>query len=347
VKTYGTFVKALRIYNDSAELRCEDVPEPQLLSDNDVLVAIKAAALSGENRIPHRGSGTALAFPQVIGRDGAGVVCATGTSVRNIAAGDRVILYPANGCGSCSFCMADKEIFCPNLEFLGETRPGTCAEYVTAPGRNCFRIPDSFSFQEAATLGSALIRAWRMVVTDGQLVPGVRVLIRGIGRPTAIAALQIALHLKARTIVTSRHEAHLRRAQELGAEHGILEKPEFDKTLRALTEKRGVDLAIDCMGGEYWSKTLACLSKGGRAVTCAAWDETQPATDLRRIFWNNLSVFGSRFGSRDDFFQALRFVHETGTKPVIAAVLPLEDATGKFEILENETRFGTSVLAIG
>jgi NADPH2:quinone reductase len=184
-----------------------------------------------------------------------------------------------------------------------------------------------------------------MLVTDGRLVPGEHVLIRGIGRPIAIASLQIAAHLRARIILTATEEDHLKKAKVLGAAHGILETSEFEKEVRQLTARRGVDLAVDCVGGEYWSKTLACLARGGRVATCAASDRSNPPTDLRRIFWNNLSVFGCACGSRQDFLEALRFVEQTNTQPAIDRVLPLDNLLEQPQSGEG-TPFGSIVVAI-
>jgi len=115
--------------------------------------------------------------------------------------------------------------------------------------------------------------------------------------------------------------------------------------VRQLTAKRGVDLAVDCVGAEYWSKTLACLAKGGRVATCAASDTSNPATDLRRIFWNHLTVFGCAFGTRRDFLEALRFIEQTKTQPVIDRVRPLDDLLGEPQI-GDDTPFGSIVVAI-
>ena len=113
----------------------------------------------------------------------------------------------------------------------------------------------------------------------------------------AIASLQIAVHLRSRVIVTATKEEHLKKAEVLGSAHGILETSHFEKEVRQLTAKRGVDVAVDCVGGEYWSKTLACLARGGRVATCADFDTSNPPTDLRRMFWTHLSVFGCASGT--------------------------------------------------
>lgn len=336
-------MKAIRAHIGKPDLRYEDVPAPELLGPTDVIVRLKAAGFGPDDLLFRGMSKTNSRLPRIIGRDGAGMISATGSEVRGLTTGDRVVLYPVIGCGICSFCIGGEEILCPMLGLLGASRPGTAAEYIAVPAGNCFKIPAGFSFEDAAAVASPFTIAWRMLVNDGELIPGEHVLIRAVGLPVAIAALKIAVHLRARVIVTAKTEEHLQKARALGAETAILETAEFDKELRRLTGKRGVDLAVDCIGGQYWSKTLACLAKGGRVVTCAVADTSNPPTDLRRIFWNNLNVFGCTFGDRQDLLQALRFVEETKIKPVIARTLPLERAIDDYE---DPDQFGSTVLQI-
>jgi len=81
-------------------------------------------------------------------------------------------------------------------------------------------------------------------------------------------------------------------------------------------------------------------------VTCGASAGAQPATDLRRIFWHHLKVFGSSLGSRDELRQVLNFLESTGTKPVIDKVFPLAQAAMAQQRLAAGQHFGKIVLHI-
>jgi NADPH:quinone reductase-like Zn-dependent oxidoreductase len=234
---------------------------------------------------------------------------------------------------------------CIRLRVLGEREDGTYAEYVRLPARNCFPIPRSLSLEEAAAFPLVYITLWRMLVTNAQLKPGEHVLILGIGGGVATAALQVAAHLGAHIIVTSSSDEKLERAKALGAEHGInYRTTDFPQKVRELTGKRGVDVVVDCVGGESWVKSLASLAKGGRLVTCGATTGANPQTDLRRIFWNNLTVFGSTLGSREDFRQVLNFMNSSNTRPIIDRVFPLKDAAAAQKRMEEGKQFGKIVL---
>jgi NADPH:quinone reductase-like Zn-dependent oxidoreductase len=186
-----------------------------------------------------------------------------------------------------------------------------------------------------------------MLFTHAALTPGEHVLIRGVGGSFGAAALQLAAQFGSHVIVTSTSAEQLAKAQAQGAEHGIdCRHEDFPREVRQLTGKRGVDVVVDCLGGPGWVKSLACLAKGGRLVTCGATTGATPPTDIRRIFWNHLKIFGSRLGSREEFRQVLAFMGSSGTKPIIDQVFALRDAPAAQQRVEKDRPFGKIVLRI-
>ena len=341
-------MKAVRIHEHGGveKLRYEEAPEPTLGGPNDAIVKLKAAALNHIDIWVRRGlTGIEIALPHILGGDGAGVVAKVGDRVRNIKTGDAVCLYPPSGCGRCEFCITDREYMCVELRVLGEREDGTYAEYARVPARNCFPIPPDLSFEQAAAFPLVYITVWRMLVTNAQLKPGEHVLILGIGGGVATAALQMAAHIGTHIIVTSSSDEKLEKAKTLGSEHGINYKnADFAKEVRRLTGKRGVDVVVDCVGGDGWIKSLASLAKGGRLVTCGATAGANPPTDIRRIFWNNLKIFGSTLGDRAEFQEVLNFMEASRTKPVVDQVFPLRDAAAAQKRLEEGKQFGKILL---
>ncbi len=341
-------MKVIRIHEHGGvdKLRYEDAPEPKLSSPTDAVVKLRAASLNRIDILIRRGlTEKEASFPRILGTDGAGIAVEVGKQVKNIKPGDAVCLYPASGCGGCGFCITDREFMCPQIRMLGESEDGTYAEVVRVPARNCFPIPANLSFEEAAALPSAYTTVWRMLVTNAELKHGEHVLIRGTGGGIATAALQVAAHLGTHIIVTSCDDGKLERAKKLGAEHVInYTRSDFAKEARQMTGKRGVDVVVDCVGGEGWVKSLAALAKGGRLVTCGATDGAAPQTDIRRIFWNDLNIFGSTLGDRNEFQQALNFVQTSGTQPIIDEIFPLRDAAAAQQRMENGRQFGKIVL---
>ena len=343
-------MKAVRIHHhDGAEqLRFEEAADPQLQAPDDVIVRLKAAALNGSDMRMRQGSGAGLScLPRVVGSDGAGVVVAVGSAVADLKAGDAVCLYPESECGSCRACRIGRQPLCERPHRLGETVDGTFAEYIRLEAHNCFILPAGFSYEQGAAIAVDFLCAWRMLVINAELKPGELVLIRGIGDGVTIAALQLALRLGAHAIVTADSAAKIVKAKALGAAHGIDEQNEdFPPAVRRLTAKHGADVVVDCLGGENWPKSFAALARDGRLVTCGASAGAQPATDLRRIFWHHLKVFGSSLGSRDELRQVLNFLASTGTKPVIDKVFPLAQAAMAHQRLAAGQHFGKIVLHV-
>jgi NADPH:quinone reductase-like Zn-dependent oxidoreductase len=328
------------------QLRFETTRDPELTSDQDVLVKLRAAAVNSNDISVRKGlTRVKVHFPHILGSDGAGIVVATGTRVGNVKAGDAVSLYPAVGCGTCQFCVTDREYLCAGLNLMGERESGTYAEYVRVQARNCFLVPAEFSFEEAAALPLAFITVWRMLLTNAELKPGESVLIRGIRDEFATAALQLSVSMCSDVIVTDKEEDQLATAKELGAKHVIDERyVDLSKEVRRLTGKRGVDVVVDCVGGKGWIESLAALAKGGRLVTCGASAGANPQTDVRRIFWNYLKVFGSTLGTREDFTRVLNFLKLSRSKPLIDEVFSLKDARQAQQRLSEGKHLGKIIL---
>jgi len=288
-----------------------------------------------------------VAMPHILGADGAGVLAEAGAKVENVKVGDAVCLYPPTGCGQCEFCRSERDFMCIRLRVLGERLEGTYAQYVKLPAQNCFPIPADYSFHQAAAFPLVFVTVWRMVITNAALQPGETMLIIGIGGGVASAALQVAKQIGARVIATSGSDAKLDRAKELGADYGVNHQGEnFVAAVQSLTDKRGVDVVLDCVGGEVWRQSLASLARGGRLVTCGATAGGQPQDDIAAIVNKQLKIYGSTLGSRREFFQLISFLNASKIKPIIDRIFPLAEAAAAQRYLEAAQQFGKVVLEI-
>jgi NADPH:quinone reductase-like Zn-dependent oxidoreductase len=325
-----------------------DVDRPQL-GPRDVLINARAVALNHldiwvRNGLP----GAKLAMPHVLGADGAGVVAEVGSEVHTVKVGDRVLINPALHCGACEFCYAGEQSLCARFGIMGETGPGTFAEYFKVPQENAHLVPEGLSWEEAAALPLVFVTSWRMLISKAAIKPGEDILILGVGGGVATAALQIAKTLGLRAIVTSSSDDKLQQAKNLGADIVInYTTQDFSREVRDVTRRRGVDVVVDSVGGDSYAKSLACLVKGGRLVTCGATAGPRPQTDLQRIFWNQLTIFGSTMGNMREFVEMLNFVRKRGVKPVIDRVFPLSDGAQAMARMEEGKQFGKIVLKVG
>jgi NADPH:quinone reductase-like Zn-dependent oxidoreductase len=185
-----------------------------------------------------------------------------------------------------------------------------------------------------------------MLLTRGRLSPGETVLIHGIGGGVSLACLQLAKLAGCRVIATSRSQAKLDRALELGADHGLVADDRVAREVRSLTGKRGVDVVVDSVGAATWMQSLKSAAKGGRIVTCGATSGPRPEEEIRLIFWNQLSIIGSTMGSREDWRRLVAAVTAHQLRPVVDSVVPLGEGVDGYRRLEQAEQFGKIVLAV-
>ena len=137
----------------------------------------------------------------------------------------------------------------------------------------------------------------------------------------------------------------VRAGSQLGADFLINYKTEeFDKRIRDLTNKRGVDVVVDYIGADTWVRSLRSARRGGRVLTCGATTGFAPQTDLRQIFFRQVQVFGSTMGSHREFLDVMKCIFRGQLKPVIDSVLPLKEARKGHELIEQRAVFGKIVL---
>jgi NADPH:quinone reductase-like Zn-dependent oxidoreductase len=315
-------VKAIRIHEDGGPevLRYEDAPDPTP-GDGEVLVRLRAAAL---NRIDLwiRQGRPSVAKPFILGSDGAG---------ERVDTGERVVINPGLNDGAM---------------VLGEHRDGTNAELIALPEEYVHPIPEAMSFEEAAAFPLTFETAYRMLVTKAGLREDEWVLAWGIGGGVALASLAIAKALGANVVVTSSSDAKLERARELGAD-AVVNHAEGD-VAAAIKEATGggVDVVVEHVGEATWKNSLAVAKPGGRIAVCGATSGPNPPAQLHRVWWKQLTIYGSTMGTREDFAAVLELVESGRARPVIDEIFPVEDARAAHERMERSEQFGKIVLEI-
>jgi NADPH:quinone reductase-like Zn-dependent oxidoreductase len=329
-------------------LLLQNVPDPDLVAPDDVRVRIQAAALNRLDLFVVAGlPGVKYSFPHIMGTDGAGTVAATGPAATRFRHGDRVMINSGISCGRCEWCEAGEQPLCLTYSVLGEHRHGTLAEFVVVPERNLAPVPAEMPITQAAAFSLVTLTAWRMLVHRAALQPGETVLIWGIGGGVALAALKIAKLLGALVVVTSSSDAKLERARELGADVVLNHaKTDVPKEIRSLTSKRGVEVVVDNVGEQTWEKSLRCLARKGRLVTCGATTGPMCVTDVRKLFWYQWSILGSTMGSHEEYRAVTEQAARGRLWPEVDTVVPLAEARRAFERLERAEQLGKIVIEV-
>ncbi len=332
-------------HGDTDVIEYDEVPDPEIDRD-EVLVDIKAGALNFVDIWARRGlAGLDLDLPHVPGSDGAGVVEAVGDDVTRFEPGDHVALTAGVSCGDCEFCRDGEESMCRDFHLIGEHTQGVHAEMAAVPEDNLVPVPDHVDWKTAGAATLVFQTAWRMLVTRAEVQPGERVLVLGASGGVGHAAVQIADHAGAEVFATAGTEQKRQYALDIGADHAIdYTDADFASRVRELTGGRGVDVVVDHIGAETWQDSLRSLAKGGRLVTCGATTGPNPETEIRRIFWNQLSVIGSTMATPGEIDDVLPLVWDGTFDVRVRDTLPMSESARAHDLVENREGFGKVVV---
>jgi NADPH:quinone reductase-like Zn-dependent oxidoreductase len=327
-------VKAVRIHEDGGPevLRYDDVRDPEP-GEDEVLVALRAAGLNHLDVWIRTGL-PSVPKPRILGADGAGLVAGLGKGVTGFSLGDRVVVNPGIPHDG-------------RITVIGEHTDGTYCELKAISASQLYPLDDALSFEEGAAFPLVFETAYRMLVTKAALHDGESVLIWGIGGGVALAALEIARALGARTIVTSSSADKLDRAHELGADVVVNHVQEdVVEGVRGATGGRGADVVVETVGEATWERSLAACAQDARIVVCGATSGHSPPARLYRIWWKQLVVYGSTMGMPSDFEGAYELIRSRRARVHVDSVYPLAEAAAAHERLESGSQFGKVVLRI-
>jgi NADPH:quinone reductase-like Zn-dependent oxidoreductase len=338
-------MKAVRFHeHGGAEvLRFEDAPDPSP-DRGEVLVRVRACALNHLDIWNRRGV-VRLPLPHISGADVAGEVVES--SDLGLAAGLRVMLQPGLSCGRCEACLDGRDNECPRYDVLGSQSDGGYAEFVRVPARNIIPLPDAIGFVEAAAFPLTFVTAWHMLVTRAAVRPGETVLVLAAGSGVGQAAVQIAWLHGARVVATAGTDEKLARARELGASEVVNHHTQdLAADVRRFTNNRGVDIVIEHVGEATWERSLKCLARGGRLVTCGATTGYKAGIDLRFLFARQYTLMGSYMGTKAELSRAAAFFFSGELRAIVDRTFSLADAAAAQRYLEESKQFGKVVLTV-
>jgi len=340
-------VKALAFHEHGGldRLRYQDVPDPTI-GPGDALVRVRACALNHLDLFVREGlPGFELPLPFWTGCDIAGDVAEVGAAVRDVAVGDRVAVNPNLHCGHCEFCRKGEQSLCVTYGILGEHVQGGLAEYVRVAGDKLLKLPAQVPYEDAAAFILVNMTAWRMLVTQARLRAGEDLLIIGVGGGVSSTAVQIAKLCGARVWVTSSSDEKLDRARALGADECInYAREDWAKVVWEKTGKRGVDVVLENVGAATWKGSIRALAKGGRLVTCGATSGPIGETDIRLVFWKQISIIGSTMSSNAEFHEVIRELFRGRLRAIVDTVMPLTEGVDAQRRLAEGRQFGKIVL---
>jgi alcohol dehydrogenase, propanol-preferring len=334
----------LRKYNQPLVL--EEVEMPRI-GAREVLIQVKACGVCASNVKYVEGAyPDVLTLPHILGHEPVGEIAQVGSEVQGMAKGDRVCVYIFIPCGECLYCGKGEENNCLHVNRIGMEVSGAYAEYIKAPSRNVFKIPDGVSYEEAAVLADAAATSYHALRVKANVRMGDDVAIMGVGS-LGINGVQIAKAAGARVIAIDILPAKLEFAREYGADETIDgRKEDTAARVRSLTAGKGVDSFIDFVGSADSVRTgLGSLRRAGKLVV-VGHDPYRPIQVMafKDLVMEEAEIIGSHASTRQELREILNLVQIGKLKPVIGARYPLSQANEAHKAIKGGEVFGRIVL---
>jgi len=327
-------MKAILV-NDDKSLRWDNVPDPVLKND-EVLVKIEAAALNRADLMQREGDYPPPAgCPEWMGLEVAGEIVEMGCDVEGLS----------------SWKLGDKV-----CALLGG---GGYAEYVSVKYDMLMPVPKGCTMVEAAAIPEAFATAYLNLFIEGGIKSGNTLLMNAGASGLASVIIPMAKAFGVRVITTVLSDEIANNIKHLGADRVVVTtKEDISLVLKEeLDAGHGVDVAIDCLGGEIMGKCIHYLTHGARWIMIAALAGRMTEIDLKNIYVRNVRIIGSTLRSRTPAVKAeilagiVRDVYpkiEAGmVKPTIYKVLPITEAEAAHDILYRGENVGKVVLTVG
>ncbi|HRK38209.1 MAG TPA: NAD(P)-dependent alcohol dehydrogenase [Burkholderiaceae bacterium] len=327
-------------------LAVADRPEP-LAGPGQVRLAMRATALNYRDLlVPDKGYGSRMqALPLVMLSDGVGVVDQVGTGVVGVTPGDRL----------CPMLFQGWQGGAPDAHKLsrglGCETDGTMAQYLVTDPLSAAPVPAYLSDEEAASLPTAGVTAWRALVTDGNVRPGDVVLVQGTGG-VALFALQFAKLLGAHVIALTSTAAKAQRLRELGADEVLnyRDTPEWGRPVKALatawTGRDGVDHVVELGGGDTLPQSLRAVRAGGTVSLIGVLGGNRVDLPLGLVVTRAVRLQGVTVGGRDDFMAMCIAMSKAKMRPVVDSVWPFEQLREAMAHLKNGAHVGKVCLRV-
>ena len=237
------------------------------------------------------------------------------------------------------------------------TPGGGYAEYCAVPAPHCLPIPKGLSLQEAAALPENFFTVWTNVFDRGRLKAGETMLVHGGSSGIGLTAIQLAKAFGATVYTTVGNSEKAAFCRKIGADAAInYREQDFVAEVARLTDKKGVELILDMVGGPYIEKNLKALALEGRLVQIAFLQPSKVELDFLPIMIKRLTFTGSTLRPRtvaqkaaiaQELLKHVWPLLASGrVKPVIHATFPLKDAKAAHELMESSIHIGKIMLAV-
>src|SRR5665811_700427 len=291
--TTAAMMKAL-VYQGPGKKALEDRPRPGITAPTDAIVKITKTTICGTDLHILKGDVPTCQPGRILGHEGVGIVEKVGPTVAAFKPGDRVLISCVSACGKCEYCRRQMYSHCTTGGWiLGNKIDGTQAEFVRIPyaDTSLYPIPDGADEEALVMLSDILPTGFECGVLNGQVKPGDTVAIVG-GGPVGLAALLTAqFYSPAEIIMVDVDDNRLDVAKRFGATAGVMHRGgKALETVMKLTDKRGVDTAIEAVGIPATFEICQKLVAAGGTIANIGVHGKKVDLHLEELWDRNISI---------------------------------------------------------
>ena len=323
-------LQAIEIETGSETLKLVErlIPSP---TDYQVLINVHAAGVNRPDIMQRKGLyPSPPGASDIPGLEISGIVVAKGKAVTQLKEGDAVCALVTGG-GYANYCLASAEL--------------------------CLPIPKGLSFIEAAALPETFFTVWSNLFDRAQLLPSETLLVHGGTSGIGTTAIQLAKAFKSKIIITAGSADKCQFCLKLGADAAINYKDQdFVTEVKRQTNNKGVDVILDIIGGDYFSRNLQCMGFDARLVQIAIQNGAKTEINLLPLMLKRLTLTGSTLRTRDDQFKSkiaqklLKYVWPLlatdQIKPIIHSTFALKDVSQAHQLMESSQHIGKIILEV-
>ena len=317
----------------------EDVQQPTI-TDHDILIKVKSAGVNPIDYLTVSNMSGIKPLPHIPGVEVTGIIEKVGNHVTDLKEGEKVVVYNSIFDGTCDMCINGYEMLCRNAGILGVITNGGFADYLSAPEKNVFKIPDNVQWDVAASLATTTKTPYH-ALREASLKLNEFLVIFGASGNTGMMAVQFGKKMGAKVIAVSKDNWI---KTDFGADYIISDYDKVVEQVKDITQGKMADVVLNSLGANTWENSFSCVGINGRWVTFGGLTGAEVKLNVQSLYRKQIKLIGSNGSTRKEFQDVIDMSRELKVR--VWKIFKLEDAKEALQALFSKERDGRILLEI-
>ena len=317
----------------------EDVQQPTI-TDHDILIKVKSAGVNPIDYLTVSNMSGIKPLPHIPGVEVTGIIEKVGNHVTDLKEGEKVVVYNSIFDGTCDMCINGYEMLCRNAGILGVITNGGFADYISAPEKNVFKIPDNVQWDVAASLATTTKTPYH-ALREASLKLNEFLVIFGASGNTGMMAVQFGKKMGAKVIAVSKDNWI---KTDFGADYIISDYDKVVEQVKDITQGKMADVVLNSLGANTWENSFSCVGINGRWVTFGGLTGAEVKLNVQSLYRKQIKLIGSNGSTRKEFQDVIDMSRELKVR--VWKIFKLEDAKEALQALFSKERDGRILLEI-